>query len=60
MSDGVRWIGFFVGLALTLYTASSVIRSLVVPRGLTSFIASGCTRATRKVFLSVANRFETY
>ena len=60
MNEALRWIAFVAGLALTAYTASSVIRSLVVPRGLTSLIANGVARFTRKIFLFVSNRFESY
>ncbi|MDQ4094850.1 MAG: hypothetical protein M3174_01405 [Actinomycetota bacterium] len=37
-----------------------MLRSLVVPRGLTSAVANGVARITRKMFLFVANRFQTY
>lgn len=60
MSETLGWVVFSVGLVLALYTASSVLQSLVVPRGLTSAIANGVSRAIRKVFLFIANRFTSY
>ena len=60
MSDSIRWIGFFFGLVLTIYTASSVLRSLVVPRGLESFVPCFVLRVMRKTFLFVSNRFDSY
>ena len=60
MSRSLQWVGFFFGLVLTVYTASSVLRSLVVPRGLESFVPSFVLRVMRKAFLFVSNRFDSY
>jgi hypothetical protein len=56
----IRWIGFVAGLVLVLWTGSSVIRSLIVPRGLASSLSTAVARAGRKIFVTLANRFETY
>jgi hypothetical protein len=56
----VRWVSFGVGLALVVYTASSVIRSLIVPRGYSSMIVRYVSTVVKRLFLAVANRFETY
>ncbi|MDQ4143371.1 MAG: hypothetical protein M3198_06450 [Actinomycetota bacterium] len=60
MNESALWLAFILGLALTIYTTSSVIRSLVVPRGLTSFVAGKVSLINRKVFLFISNRFDTY
>lgn len=60
MNDVSQWVGFFVGLVVTTYTATSVLRSLVIPRGLTSFAASWVANTTRKFFIFLCNRFESY
>ena len=57
----IRWIGFFVGLVIFLGTLSSLIRTLVVPRGLTSKLALLVNRLfTRHLFLWLARRFDDY
>lgn len=60
MSQSIRWLGFGAGLFLVAYTGSSVVRSLIVPRGLASFLAGALARAARGTFLFISNRFETY
>lgn len=60
MSQGVEWAAFILGFAITSYTFSSVLRSLVIPRGLTSLMASSASNLTRKSFLFVSNRFDSY
>lgn len=57
----VRWIGFSFGLILFLGTLSSLVRTLVVPRGLTSKLALLVNHLfTRHLFLWLARRFEDY
>jgi hypothetical protein len=51
---------FVVGVALVVSTWSSVIRSLVIPRGLTSRLTAVVQRAVRWTFDFVAARFTSY
>jgi hypothetical protein len=48
------------GLALVLCTWSSVIRTLVVPRGLTSRVTAAVNAVVRAAFTLIARRFERY
>jgi hypothetical protein len=54
------WACFAVGAALALATWSSVLRTLVVPRGLTSKLTALVNRAVRGTFTFLAGRFDTY
>ncbi|MFN2490394.1 MAG: hypothetical protein ABR529_11790 [Actinomycetota bacterium] len=56
----VRWIGAVAGLLIVIWTAQSVLRSLIVPRGLASRLAAIVSRNVRGTILLVANRFDTY
>jgi hypothetical protein len=56
----MSWLAFPVGLFVVLGTAGSVIRTLILPRGLTSRVSTVVTRGARWVFLVAANRFESY
>jgi hypothetical protein len=56
----MRVAQFAVGLAVVLATWSSVLRTLVVPRGLTSRLTAAVTWAVRLVFDTVAGRFTAY
>lgn len=57
----VAWIGFVIGLAIVLVTAGSVVRTLMVPRGVLSRLSTFVgQRLVFRFFLMVANRFETY
>jgi hypothetical protein len=56
----IRWVGFAFGLLLVLATASSVVRSLIVPRGLTSKITRLVARSVRKLFIFMANHLDSY
>jgi hypothetical protein len=58
--SAVRWIGFAMGILLVLSTGSSVIRTLVVPRGLQSFLPRKVARYSGRMFLFFARRFDTY
>lgn len=54
-------VSFVAGLAIVLGTAGSLIRTLVVPRGLTSRLTEFVSRRiVRNLFLFVASRFKTY
>ena len=49
-----------LGIALILATWSSVLRTLVVPRGLTSRLTAGVNRVVRTAFELVSGRFSSY
>jgi hypothetical protein len=51
---------FVLGLLIVLATWSSVLRTLVIPRGLTSRLTAGVTWSVRKIFDFVAGRFDKY
>ena len=56
----LRWAGFFVGLLAVVATAGSVLRALVVPRGLAARLSYVVARSVRKGFLAIANRSDDY
>lgn len=56
----VRWIGFAAGMVLIVTTGSSVIRTLIVPRGLQSALPGQIARLAGRFFLFVARRFDSY
>ncbi|MEA2497964.1 MAG: hypothetical protein QOH26_369, partial [Actinomycetota bacterium] len=57
----MRWIPFPLGLFIVLGTAGSVIRTLILPRGLTSHLAAVLERRiVGSIFLFTADRFESY
>lgn len=56
----MRPFEFLIGLAIVLATWSSVIRTLVVPRGLTSRLTAGISWLVRATFDVIAGRFRTY
>ena len=56
----VRWIGFAAGIWLVLWTWGSVLRSLIIPRGLSSSLTKTVSNLITKAFLVVSNRFEDY
>lgn len=61
MSEPGRWLALVAGLFIIFGTASSVIRTLVVPRALVSRLSvTGARTVVRSGFLAIANRFESY
>ena len=61
MPDIVRWIAFAAGLVVVFGTAGSLVRTLILPRGLTSRLSVFVgRRLVWKSFLFVADRFESY
>jgi hypothetical protein len=56
----VSWIGFAVGVALLLFTAGSVLGTLIVPRATAPRLSVLVTAAVRWVFLVVTDRVESY
>jgi hypothetical protein len=59
--EAARWVAFAAGILIVLATAGSLIRTLILPRGLTSRLSVLVERnLVWKAFVFVANRFETY
>jgi hypothetical protein len=59
--EEVRWVGFALGLIIVLGTSGSLVRTLILPRGLTSRLSVFVERhLVWKSFLFFANRFESY
>jgi hypothetical protein len=54
----VRWLGFAAGLVLLLTTASSVIKTLLIPRAARSWFGSGLGWLIRMVFTRITARVE--
>ena len=60
MSQASEWAAFVAGFVIAIYTATSVLRSLVIPRGLNSYVTAGVGRVARKAFIFLSNRFDNY
>ena len=58
--EAFRWVGFSVGIILVFAAAISMGKTLIVPRATPGKIASSVTSITRRAFLAVSNRFDTY
>ena len=59
--DPIEWFWFALGLFLVLGTASSLLRTLVVPRALISKLSvTVARRIVRQSFLFFAGRFKSY
>jgi hypothetical protein len=54
----IRWLGFAAGVALLLATASSVIKTLLIPRSATSFLNTALGRLNRWIFGKITSRVE--
>src|SRR6516162_9676783 len=54
----VQWLGFAAGIALLLATASSVIKTLLIPRAARSFMSSGIGWLNRWVLSKITARVE--
>src|SRR5215467_8108534 len=54
----IRWLGFAAGVVLLLTTASSVIKTLLIPRAATSLFGSSLGWLNRWVFRTIAARVE--
>jgi hypothetical protein len=50
------WVGFAVGVLIVLVTATSVIKTLIIPRGVSSVLAVAVSRAITTAFHLVADR----
>ena len=56
----LRWVGFAVGVLLALFTWSSVIRTLVVPRATSSWLARTVAVLVRRPVLALARQSDSY
>jgi len=54
----LRWVGFAAGIGLLFATASSVVKTLLVPRSATSTIGSGLGWLVRRAFGAITARVE--
>jgi hypothetical protein len=48
--QALAWLGFALGMALLLVTGSSVIKTLLIPRNLSSAIGTAVSRSVRAVY----------
>ena len=48
--QALAWLGFALGMALLLLTGSSVIKTLLIPRNLSSAIGTAVSRSVRAVY----------
>jgi hypothetical protein len=61
VDDAGRWIALGLGIVIVVGTAGSLIRTLILPRGLTSRLSVLIERnVVWRSFIFVANRFDTY
>lgn len=61
MPEALKWAGFVAGLIAVLGTAGSLVKTLILPRGLTSRLSVFVgRRIVWKSFLFIANRFNSY
>ncbi|MBA2426794.1 MAG: hypothetical protein H0V60_06905 [Actinobacteria bacterium] len=60
MAKGVAWFGFVMGLLLVLVTYGSVVRTLIVPRGVSARLSTAVAKALHKVFLLIVKRLDDY
>jgi hypothetical protein len=55
-----RWAGFVLGVVIVGATFSSVVGTIVLPKGVRSLISYAVWRATKKSFLAAAGRMRRY
>ena len=56
--QALAWLGFALGMALLLLTGSSVIKTLLIPRNLSSAIGAAVSRSVRAVYRLVTARID--
>ena len=56
--QALAWLGFALGMALLLLTGSSVIKTLLIPRNLSSAIGTAVSRSVRAVYRLVTARID--
>ncbi|HEV2375876.1 MAG TPA: hypothetical protein VGS19_27380 [Streptosporangiaceae bacterium] len=54
----IAWLGFVAGVGLLLGTASSIVKTLLLPRSSRSAFTNMTSKAVRGVFMGVATRME--
>jgi len=60
MSETARWIGFVLGVMLTIGTVIAVMKTLIVPRRSYSFLAATVGRVGYRAFYGVAARMRRF
>jgi hypothetical protein len=60
MASTVQWVGFVIGLVVVGATATTVVRTLVVPRGVTARLSVSVGRGVNSFFMLIANRLDEY
>lgn len=59
--EAVRWTAFAAGIVIVIGTTGSLIRTLVVPRGVSSRLSVFVGRnIVRRTFVFIADRFDSY
>ncbi len=56
--QALAWLGFALGMALLLLTGSSVIKTLLIPRNLSSAIGTAVSRSVRTVYRLVTAKID--
>lgn len=56
--QALAWLGFAVGMTLLLLTGSSVIKTLLIPRNLSSAIGTAVSRSVRAVYRLVTRKID--
>lgn len=56
--QAVAWLGFVIGLGLLLVTGSSVIKTLLIPRNLSSAIGTAVARSVLAVYRVITGRID--
>jgi hypothetical protein len=60
MAGVFRWAGFALGLVIVVATFSSVVGTIVLPKGVRSRISYAVWRAVKQPFMAVAGRMRRY
>jgi hypothetical protein len=60
MAGLVRWAGFVLGVVIVCATFSSVVGSIVLPKGVRSLISYTVWRAIKQPFMAAAGRMRRY
>ena len=60
MAGVFRWVGLALGLVIVVATFSSVVGTIVLPKGVRSRISYAVWRAVRRPFMAVAGRMRRY
>lgn len=60
MAGVFRWAGFALGLVIVVATFSSVVGTIVLPKGVRSRISYAVWRAVKQPFMAIAGRMRRY